>query len=278
VSVLGVNSIPASGVSAVRIHEQVTGVNAPTSVVQSANGSTTKREWILGGTPLSNTVSVTQNAVTTVDVVAPVSSRGTVVITNLYGAVDLKVWVTGWVGAVTPPTPAPTPLTIKAAAAFPGGVLSVGSKGVAVTSLQKSLLRLGYSIPALTSNSVAYGNFGEQTQAAVQAYQVAHPKLGAVTGTVTLTWYSAITGWVPPKPVSFSQLIRGNRAVVRVVQHALAAALKRPLVASGRWESATASAFATFRNSVLHQTSVVRGIDRVSLRKLGYRSNFIVVS
>ncbi len=278
VSVLGLNSIPATGVSAVRIHEQITGVNAPTAVVQSANGSTAKHEWVLGGTSLSNTVSVTQNGVTTVDVVAPVSSHGTVVITNLYGAVDVKAWVTGWVAGETPPTPTPTPLTLKAAAAFPGGVLSVGSSGDAVTSLQKSLLRLGYSIPALSTNSVPYGHFGEQTQAAVQAYQVAHPKLGAVTGTVTLTWYSAITGWVPPKPVSFSQLIRGNRAVVRVVQHALGAALKRPPVASGRWDAATATAFAAFRNSVLHQTSVVRGIDRASLRKLGYKSNFIVVA
>lgn len=60
-------------------------------------------------------------------------------------------------------------LTGSAAPAPVLSVLKIGSTGPAVTALQKELIAQGYDIPAITKFNVAYGYYGAQTQAAVDA-------------------------------------------------------------------------------------------------------------
>lgn len=52
--------------------------------------------------------------------------------------------------------------------------LTIGSTGNDVVELQKLLISLGFPIPLLTSGAASYGYFGEETRAAVSAFQIAH--------------------------------------------------------------------------------------------------------
>jgi hypothetical protein len=73
--------------------------------------------------------------------------------------------------------------------------LTIGSRGADVVELQKELIAMGFSIPALTSGSATYGYFGTQTRSAVAAYQKAHSITPAVGyfGPITRASFNAGT-------------------------------------------------------------------------------------
>ncbi len=72
-------------------------------------------------------------------------------------------------------------------------VIVPGSKGAAVTSVQKALLARGFAIPALTAGTAAFGSYGSQTLTAVKAYQTRNPALGKADGVIGPKTYATLT-------------------------------------------------------------------------------------
>ena len=273
IPVLGRGGVPASEVAAVRIRVGVAGSNAPTAVVAAATRSTVRRSWTLGGAAVGNVVDVAQNRWAAGEIIAPVSTAGTVVLTNLYGAVDVRVIVTGWVrvGVVVAPPPAPVVVP-----AFTRGLLTVGSRGPAVAALQRSLVRRGYQISSLLPAGAFFGRYRADTAAAVSRYQAKHPTLGPVTGTVTPGLYRLLTKvlGVPATPsVSLAALLAHTPAAVRVVQAALNSVVAAGLVVDGLWGTRSQAAWDRFRVEVMGLTGIHEP-GPTSLAELGRRAGF----
>ncbi len=89
----------------------------------------------------------------------------------------------------------------SAQAAF-SSYLTVGSTGADVVALQTWLIDHGFSIPSITAGTAAKGYFGQQTKAAVIAYQasVGLPNTGFV-GPLTIAKLNAGGGAMTPGPV-----------------------------------------------------------------------------
>ncbi len=204
VRVAGRNGVPAKNVAAVRLRVYLRGANASTKVTVSPTGATTIRSYRVGTVATSNTVAVAMNRTAVAVVVAPVATNGTVTFKDYYGALDLSVAVTGWFGPATaprpPPKPTPTPTPPPAPSpappsvpAYPGTPILPGSKGAAVTAVQRSLLARGFKIPSLVAKTAAFGSYGTETLAAVKAYQVKNPALGKADGIIGPKTYAALT-------------------------------------------------------------------------------------
>ena len=293
VAVLGRHGVPASGVAAVRLHVQVASVNAPTSLVASGQvESTSPRTWTIDGMSMTNSRALQLGRAVAMDLIAPVSNNGTVVLTDLYGALDVRAFVTGWVPIGVPPTPTP------AIPPFPGGLLQLGSTGAAVTALQRGLITKGYRIPGVQAHTAPYGAFGAETKAAVIAYQAKHPALGAATGQVDATLYHFITkplavatpAPTPPSTpvttpppavvVSLAALLRHASASVKVVQAALNLTVKSGLAVDGAWGPRTQAAFDLFRAHIMHLSgAAATGTPGTSsLTALGKLAGFTVTA
>jgi hypothetical protein len=202
VKVTGRRGVPSTGVAAVRLRVYLRGANAATKVTVSPTGGTAVRSYRVGTVATSNTVAVAMNRTAVAVVVAPVATNGTVTFKDYYGALDLSVAVTGWFGrAAAPPpppptTPPPAPGPAPAPArvpAYPGSPLVPGSKGAAVTAVQKALIARGFKIPSLVAKTVAFGSYGSETLVAVKAYQVKNPALGKADGIIGPKTYAALT-------------------------------------------------------------------------------------
>jgi len=81
--------------------------------------------------------------------------------------------------------------------------LTVGSTGTDVTNLQTWLLANGFKIPAISSGAAAKGYFGQQTKAAVVAYQasVGLPNTGFV-GPLTIAKLNGSAGSIGSTPMN----------------------------------------------------------------------------
>lgn len=273
VPVLGRGGVPATDVAAVRIRVGVAGSNAPTAVVAAATRSTVRRSWTLDGADVGNTIEATQNRWAAGEIIAPVSTAGTVVLTNLSGAVDLRVIVTGWVGVgvVVPPPPAPTVVPT-----FTRGLLTVGARGPAVAALQRALVNRGYRISSLQPAGAFFGRYRADTAAAVSRYQAKHPRVGPVTGRVTPRLYLLITkvlGTPATPSVSLSALLAHAPAPVRVVQAALNSVVAAGLTVDGLWGTRSQAAWDRFRVEVMGLTGTHEP-GPTSLAELGRRAGF----
>jgi peptidoglycan hydrolase-like protein with peptidoglycan-binding domain len=82
--------------------------------------------------------------------------------------------------------------------------LTVGSTGADVTALQSWLINNGYSIPAISSGAAAKGYFGQQTKAAVVAYQakMGLPATGFVGPLTIAKLNGTATGGVTMTPMT----------------------------------------------------------------------------
>ena len=188
----------------------------------------------------------------------------------------------------------PTSGASNSVAAYPGGGLRLGMRGAAVASLQRALIRRGYSIPAVQNGSVPFGGFGHQTYDAVAGFQADNGMFGSARGTVNRRLYSAITGWhgtaAPSRSsnsasssgrlpvVSLGALRSGDSAAVATVQAALNRVIHAGLPVSGHWGARTQAAFDSFRRDVLGMNAAnATGAPGVSsLRGLGRRAGFVV--
>lgn len=73
----------------------------------------------------------------------------------------------------------------------------IGQRGHEVEDIQITLIEAGFDIPAITSGKAAFGYFGNQTQAALAAYEASkksEPKFGAVSGPDFFFPYFGING------------------------------------------------------------------------------------
>ncbi|CAB5003591.1 MAG: hypothetical protein F2881_04075 [Actinobacteria bacterium] len=177
-------------------------------------------------------------------------------------------------------------------AAFPGGVLVRGASGPAVASVQRALIRLGYTIPGVQAGQVPYGGFGQQTLDAVRLYQREHPAVGPVTGRITQAAYRTLTGWRPAasgssassarasKKLSLSRVLRHAAASVMVVQAALNRVVDAGLPINGRWGPMTQAAFDQFRHTRLRlRGAAATGAPGAgSLAALGRLAGFSLVA
>ncbi len=282
VPVLGMHGVPATGVAAVRVHVGVSGVNAPTSLVGSGSSSVVRRTWPLDGLTMGNGVNVGINLAKVTDLILPVSKSGTVVLTNLYGAVDLVVNVTGYVPVVAV-TPAPPAGTLPA---FPGTIMKIGSHSSAVAAVQKALIRRGYAIATIAARTTPLGRFDKATAAAVKKYELRRLYLKLTDGTVNPRVYSSITGWVAPTTppvlpsVSLASVVAKDAAAVTIVQGGLNTVTSAGLIVDGGWGPLTQAAFDAFRVNVLHLTgAAATGVPTLSsLTELGTRAGFTVTA
>ena len=191
-------------------------------------------------------------------------------------------------------THGPTSTSTGTVAAYPAGGLRLGMQGPAVASLQRALIRHGYSIPAVQAGAVAFGGFGHQTYDAVAGFQADHGMYGSARGTVNRRLYIAITGWRPTAAparnvttattsrhlpvVSLAALRSGDSSAVATVQAGLNRVINAGLPVSGHWGARTQAAFDRFRRDVLGMSAAsATGAPGVSsLRGLGRRAGFVV--
>jgi len=180
-------------------------------------------------------------------------------------------------------------------AAFTGN-FAPGAKGPMVASIQKALIRHGYTIPAVQSGAVAYGAYGSQTRDAVVLYQQENGAHGAPRAVVNRALYIAITGWKPSsaggskagssasttssRSVSLARVLSRQIAAVKIVQAGLNHAVGAGLPLNGKWGPMTAAAFDQFRREVMHLkgASATGTPGMVSLRALGRSAGFRVTA